>query len=45
MITGSARQQDVARTLLSELGGAVAFEKYRLLTLRFLRKAESRALV
>lgn len=29
MITGSARQQDVARTLLSELGGAVAFEKLR----------------
>jgi len=29
MVTGSARQQDVARTLLSELGGAVAFEKLR----------------
>jgi len=29
MVTGSARQQDVARTLLSELGGAIAFEKLR----------------
>lgn len=29
MVSGSARQQDVARMLLSELGGAVAFEKLR----------------
>src|SRR5437868_142385 len=29
MTTGSASQQDVARTLLRELGGAVAFEKLR----------------
>src|SRR5262249_34913064 len=29
MVTGSARQQEGARTLLSELGGAAAFEKLR----------------
>jgi len=29
MFNGSVRQQDVARTLLSELGGAVAFQKLR----------------
>jgi HEAT repeat protein len=29
MTTGAARQQEVARTLLSELGGTVAFEKLR----------------
>ena len=29
MMTGAARQQEAARTLLSELGGAVAFEKLR----------------
>jgi len=29
MITGPTRQQDVSRTLLSELGGEVAFEKLR----------------
>lgn len=29
MTTGAARQQEVARTLLSEVGGTVAFEKLR----------------
>jgi hypothetical protein len=32
MTTGSAHQQDIARTLLSELGGTVAFEKLRVRT-------------
>lgn len=32
MVSGSARHQDVARSLLSEVGGAVAFEKLRVRT-------------